>query len=187
MNLRKTALWAACGLLLFVGSAGCGESERSRANRERNEQREAQMEGTGAPASATPSFMPATSVKLVILPGKVEIVQGSSGGPMILRVMVNAKQKVAFGVVPRNETGNYSGPAQVASAMEKLKCANSGVGTMSLSCELSENDKDMVIVVADMREGRATLDVFDAKKREEGASLGNEVSVDVFAAVPPKK
>ncbi len=149
MVLRKMALWAVSGLLLLVGLVGCGESERSRANRERNEQRDAEMEGTSAPASATPSFMPAASVKLVILPGKVEIVQGSSGGPMILRVTVNAKQKVAFGVVPRTDTGSYSGPAQVASAMEKLKCANSGVGTLSLSCELSENDKDLVIVVAD--------------------------------------
>lgn len=187
MELGKRGMCVVAGALFLGCLAGCGDSARSRANSERNAQRQAEMEGTTPPSSGTPSFFPATSTKLVLMPGKVEIVQGASAGPMTLKIMVNAKQNISFGVVPRSETGNYGSPSQVSSAMEKLKCANSGAGNLSLTCEITESDKDMVIVVADMRDsGKAMRDAFDPKKRDDTAALGNEVSVDVFAAIPAK-
>lgn len=107
---------------------------------------------------------------------------------MILKIVVEAKQKVAVGVVTRAEAVGYTTPAQVSSAMEKLKCANSGAGQLSLGCELSESDKDLVIVVADMRDaGSSMKDAFDTKKKEDGSGYVNEVTVDLFIAMLPKK
>ncbi len=177
----------ACTLFIFC-IVGCGDSAKSRANAERNAQRQAEMDGTAPTANSVPSFVPATSTKFVLLPGKIEIVQAASAGPMTLKILVNAKRNISFGVVPRAEMGNFSSPEQVSSAMEKLKCANSGTGNLALTCELTENDKDMVIVVADTRDSaKATIDAFDPKKREEAGNYGNEVSVDLFVAIPPKR
>lgn len=107
---------------------------------------------------------------------------------MILKIVVEAKQKVAIGVLTRAEAVGYTTPAQVSSAMEKLKCANSGTGQLSLGCDLSESDKDMVIVVADMRDaGSSMKDAFDTKKKDDGSGYANEVTVDLFIAMPAKK
>jgi len=70
--------------------------------------------------------------------------------------------------------------------MEDARCANSGQGTVTLTCELSASDQDMVVVAADTRDStQGSRDMFDAKKLANEAAP-NTIAVDIFTSVPAK-
>lgn len=154
--------------------------------------RDTSEEGGGRPddssASGQPYFIPAYSGTLSLKPGEVKPVQPGVSGPMSVRVTVDAKDRVAFGLVRKSELSNYTSPKQIEAAMESLPCATGGTGNMSRSCELGDTDKDFLLVVADLRDAaKATIDLFDKKKSEANASYFNSAEVSIYAALPPKK
>ena len=179
-NNRATrrALMTATMLLVAAG-AGCSRSNPERAA---NAEEQAPQE-----ASSTPSWMPAFSTTLALTPGQVKSVPPGVSGPLQVRVMVDAKQKVSFGLVPKSELSNYTRPSQVENAMERLPCATGGVGSLTRGCELSANDKDLLLVIADLRDSaQSSRDLFDEKKKTEAmASFVNSVQVSIYVAIPP--
>jgi hypothetical protein len=174
---KRRALVTAAILFVAAG-AGCSHSNSERAA---NAEEQASQQ-----ASSTPSWMPAISTTLALSPGEVKSVPPGVSGPFQVRVTVNAKQKVSFGLVPKTELSNYTSPRQVENAMERLPCATGGIGSLSRGCELSATDKDFLLVVADLRDsGQATRDMFDDKKKSEiMASYVNSVEVAIYVAIP---
>ena len=155
---ERLARWGAilAGMLLIVTGSGCG---RSGAEREANAEAQASQQ-----ESATPSWMPAFSSMVSLRPGQVKSILPGVSGPFQVRVIVNARQKVSFGLVPKSEVGNYTSPRQVENAMEHLPCGSGGVGALSRLCELGAQDKDFLLVVADLRDlAQASRDMFDDK------------------------
>ncbi len=187
MGFWKLIMCGVGAAFVIMGVGGCGESARSKANAERNAQREAEMDGTVTPTSATPSLMPAYSGKNSVKAGEVAQVPAGISGPGVLRVSFTMKQKVSVGLVPKSEAGKYRNVSEFMSAMETTKCTNSGEGTVKLSCDLSEADKDMVILIGDRRDpAQAMKDAFDPKKQSEEGGLGGLISMDVWFGVAPK-
>lgn len=145
------------------------------------------------PAGATstagqPSFMPVFSTSVPLRAGEVKSIAPGVSGPMSVRVMVNTKERVSFGLVRKSELSNYSTAKQLEAAMESLPCASGGTGNMTRSCELGETDKDFTLVVADLRDSsQATRDLFDEKMRSQAAaSFFSSVEVTIWVAVPSK-
>ena len=139
--------------------------------------------------SGQPSFMPAFSTTLYLRAGEVKSVPPGASGPVTLRVMVNAKDRVSFGLVRKSDLSKYSSPKQVEAAMESLPCASAGAGNMSRGCELGDTDKDFILMVADLRDSaQATRDLFDTKKKPDAAAgYFNSVEVSIYIALPPGK
>ena len=90
--------------------------------------------------------------KLTIGAGNTATFQGSYDGPLSLRVSVDAPYKVSFGLVPKAQREKYYQSKNVEAAMEKIPCGSGGTGPMSISCDLTSDNKDMVLVIADLRD-----------------------------------
>ena len=182
MPTRKMEVCIA--LLLALCATGCRESEASRANRERYAQREAEMEGTAPNSSAAPSFVPVASQKATLEAGKVQQLTQSFRGPLRMRLMVHASQQVSFALVPKDRVNDYRFANDVGAAMDKMPCGSGGTGSLTISCELTEADTGMVLLVADMRSGSGSSSSADST--EAMKNRFNTVSVDFFSAPIPQ-
>jgi len=171
-------------LVIALCVTGCRESEASRANRERYAQREAEMEGTGPNSSAVPAFIPVASQKATLEAGKVQQLTQSFRGPLRVRLMVHASQQVSFALVPKDRVNDYRSANDVGAAMEKMPCGSGGTGNLTISCELTDADTGMVLIVADMRSGSSSSSSGDST--EAMKNRFNTVSVDFFSALVPK-
>jgi hypothetical protein len=108
-------------------------------------------------------------------------------GPAVLRVSFMMKQKVTIGLVLNAEAGNYQGVSEFMNALEQAICANSGDRIVKLSCDLSDADQDMTIMVGEMRDpAQATKDVLGAQKQVEAVGLGGPIDENARFGVAPK-
>jgi hypothetical protein len=180
IGLTLVLVLAAAGFVFFM------ETQRKAKNQENDPySAEAMAERSGG----TPSFFPLYSGIVVVEAGKVASAPAAISGPMLLRVSVHTSQQMNVAIVPKTKAASFSSQEPLGSLMVDLKCANSGKGDINLSCELDPEEKDMVVVLGDPRNGAQALrQSFETKKNsEEIAPYSTGANVSIFAAVPAKK
>lgn len=156
------------GIKLVLVVAGCviamavfvGVSESNRRAKLEKEREALEAQDNPKPGSMVDVGNPnlaGSEAKLTIGAGNTATLQGSYNGPLSLRVSVNAPYKVSFGLVPKAQREKYYQSKNVEAAMEKIPCGSGGTGAMAISCDLTAENKDMVLVIADLRDSTQVM------------------------------
>lgn len=178
---RNLARWGAmfAGMLLLVISSGCSQS-----GAERDAKAGAQASPQDAASDPSKPFVSST---VSLRPGQVTIIRPGVSGPAEVRVVVKAPQKVSFGFAPQGEMSDYQRSWQVENAMVRLPCGSGGEGEVTRSCEFGAEARNLLLVVADLRDFKQTTRAhFDEKRRgDPEPSYSNTIEVSIYVANSP--